>query len=233
MTTKRSFATRRRHLIAAAAAVVVAVAAVGGVALATAPSATTPAAPDDPNKAAERDFYARYLAWLDSPAAQDLDVRALPKRNIAASYLGGEPTFDAAVAKADVVALGRVTEYKFGSWGASATLQVENPLKGEALAGGTLTVSLAGGPFPDESFTTAVLAEAEAAPALLPGDRAVLLLQRSPDGRGFDVQPFSGHYRLDPSDRVRALPGNAFGREVEGMNVGDFTREVRQRVGPR
>lgn len=194
-----------------------------------APAFASPAAPDDPNKAAERDFFERYNAWLDSPAAQSLDVRTLPRAFLMAEFLPSQRNLDAAIARADVIALVEAMEYKFGSWGSSVTLKVESLLKGPSAT--TLTVSLPGGPQPRNlEFTEAKLVEGEAAPILLPGDRAVLFLERSRDGERLNAEPYSGHYRVDASNKIQALPGNSFRRDVDAMNVDDFMRTVRERM---
>lgn len=234
---------RRSHVLVVGAAV--AAFAAGGVALAAAgtdekarlsnPRGAAPfagpAGPNDPNKAAEKVFFERYAAWLDSPVAQSMDLRSLPRATLTAEFLPSEPSLDAATAKADIIAVGEAVDYKFGSWGSSVTLKVETIFKGEPAS--TLTVSLPGGPQPDNlEFTKATLVEGEATPILLPGDRALLFLQRSADRKRLSVQPYSGHYRVDAVGTVRPLAGNRFGRGLEGMTLVDLVAAIRQRVGP-
>ncbi|MBA2725019.1 MAG: hypothetical protein H0U53_03425 [Actinobacteria bacterium] len=233
---------RHRNLLLTAAAAIAATGIVaGGVAIADLDEKTMlsnppgeppfagPGPPNDPQKKAEREFFDRYHAWLDSPAAQGLDLRSLRRGTLLADFLPGQPSLEAAVAAADLIVLGEAVEYKFGSWGSSVTLKVESMLKGEA--GNTITVSLPGGPQPKNlAFTEVTLVEGDAAPILLPGDRAMLFLRRSSSGDGLGVQPYSGHYRIDSTNKVRPLPQNAFGLAVSGMEVEAFSAVIRQRL---
>lgn len=235
------FVMRRAHIVAVA--VTATAIASGGVALAAvdsndkarlasppgAAALASPARPEDPNKKAEKEFFLRYNAWLDSPVAQNLDLRSLPRDFLMADFLPSEASLDAATARADLIVLGEAVDYKFGSWGSSVTLKVEAVLKGQMAT--TVTVSLPGGPQPDNAdFTKATLVEGEAAPILLPGDRALLFLQRSPDGKRLSVQPYSGYYRVDPSGKVHPLTGNTFGGGLDGTDIAQFTVAVAQRV---
>lgn len=232
---------RRRHLLGILAFVTATLAlgavAVGGTPdkanLANPPGGAkfaSPGPPDDAQKAAEKAYFDRYFTWLDSPEAQALDVRSLPRALLTAEFKPSEPTLEVAIARSDVIVHGEAIQYSFGSWGSSMTLKVEAVLKGKA--GSAITVSLPGGPQPKNlEFTDVLLAEGEASPILLPGDRAMLLLQRSADGADFSVQAYSGQYRIDSSDKVSALPGNTFGRTVAGMNITDFVGTIRQHVG--
>lgn len=189
----------------------------------------SPSRPEDANKKAEKEFFERYYAWLDSPAAQSMDLRSLPRGVMLADFLPGEATLDAATARADFIVIGQAIDYNFGSWGSSVTLKVESVLKGQAAT--MLTVSLPGGPQPaNADFTKATLVEGEAAPILLPGDRALLFIQRSADGEEVSVQPYSGHFRVDPMGRVHPLAGNAFGRDLDGADVAQFSMAIAQRV---
>lgn len=238
-----------RYRVALAAAAVAAAAAtgvVGGVALAggmalggsdeKAKLANPPGGPefapsdlDNPRRAALKESMERVSAWLDSPAAQALDVRSLPRANMLSLGVGGEQTLGAAVDKADVIAVGEVVEYKFGRWGSSITLHVESTLKGKHAS--TLVVPLPGGPYPrDREHKDVYLVEAENVPILLPGDRAMLFLDQSAEDGRFDVQPSSGHYRLDKANKVRPLPSNPFAQAVDGMKLADFVRDIRPRV---
>lgn len=168
----------------------------------------------------QQDFQHRYAEWLTSPAAQGQDLRRLERRTIAASYLPGQPTLDAAKRKADVVVTGLVSGITFEPGKTFITFRVERPLKGQPA--NDLVVMQGGGLSPAPDFQHAYLVVDESSPPLLPGDRAALLLQRTGgSGEAFIVQPFSGEYVL-VDGRVRSTPGNPFGGTVDGQAEDEF-----------
>lgn len=135
-------------------------------------------------------------------------------------------TLPEAVARADRIVVGRVSHYTFGSWGSSISVVCESTLKGPATP--TVTVPVAGGPFPaDATFSTAVLMESEAAPVLLPGKRAVFFLEASPPDGGLWIQGFSGQYEV-VGGAVQPVSGNPFGDSIRGMSLADFVARIRQ-----
>lgn len=187
------------------------------------PDSPTPDPTDQSNLQGEATFDQRYKAWLDSAAAHSLDLRSLPRGILAANYFGGQSTLAQAVAHADTIVVGQVSTYDFGSWGSSSTIAVDTMLKGNRAT--TVTFDVPGGPQPTNiSFTAAQLVQSEAAPILLPGDRAVLLFDRAPDGHLY-VQPFTGLYTIQGT-LVQALAENPFGSTVNGESLATFIATV-------
>lgn len=101
---------------------------------------------------------------------------------------------------------------------------------GRGLKGGgaqTLTVVQSGGLWPDPDFKGASLSIDEASPLLLPGERAILLLD--PERRrpgAFRPQSVSGIYKV-VDRRVRSVRGNPFGKAVEGLRQGELAMALR------
>lgn len=209
----------------------------GSLAAVTATASTVKPAPtpnpDDALRPAQRnvlyqgieaDVQHRYASWLASPAATGLDLRALPRRPMAGSYPPGQPDLASARQRADRIVLGTVSSVGFRPNGTLLQVQVDRTVKGQA--GPAVLVFTGGGLFPDADFVHASLSIAESAPLLLPGDRAVLLLQDTGRVDGaLEVQPFTGEY-VSTAGRVTALPGNPFAADVAGRTEAQLLTQL-------
>lgn len=169
---------------------------------------------EDIHRSLESAFQQKYGDWLNSSAAIQQDLRRLEHRELNASYLPAQPTLIDAASHADSIIAGMVTKIAFEPSGAVVTLNVTKTRKGP-LASEVLVIQ-GGGLFPAPDFKAAYLVDDLSAPLLLPGDRVVLLLEKTERSDGaLAIQGFSGFY---PSNggRVRSIPGNPFSGQVDG-----------------
>lgn len=189
------------------------------------PAVAAPSSDPNRDKVAEADFFARYNAYLDSPAAANLDLRALPRGVLSADYPAGAATLREAVSDATTIVVGQATGYRLSSHGNTIEFRVDRVLKGPATT--SLAFVVPGGPQPiDNAFTQFSLVEAESAPFLLPGDSAVLFLQTSQDGSHLYPAPSTGTYTFDAGNMMQALSGNPFSATVNGTPLSAFQAEI-------
>jgi hypothetical protein len=173
-------------------------------------------------------FEARYRTWFAAYVGRNPDVRSLQRRPMMATFLGVQPDLAKAVAAADAIVSGAARSIQFSAdGGATVVFSAQQVLKGTV--GPDVTIAMVGGPRPEPDFVTAYLAYADAAPLLLPGDRAILFLQRSGAPNVYEVQSYSGYYRTE-GGTVGALPENPFAKEVQGLSETAFVARVRQLV---
>jgi hypothetical protein len=137
-----------------------------------------------------------------------------------------QPNLESAVEDAEIIVVGTAAELEYKEHSTVVVFQVESFLKGDSIDQQTLRIWMSGGPEPrrDFAFESATLTYSVAAPLLLPGDRAVLLLQNHAR-IGLYVQDFSGHY-LVKNGRITPLPGNEFRNELSGLTEGSFVTRL-------
>ena len=126
--------------------------------------------------------------------------------------------------------LGTVSSLRYPEFWTVATFRIEELLKGNG-GGDALDFWLPGGPFPsaDYGFTSASLMHHVPFPLILPGYRALLLLDHEAWNDGLWVQPYSGEYLLRKG-RIRAIDANDFGRSVNGLSEKTFLDLVRSQL---
>ena len=152
--------------------------------------------------------------------------RTLERVPVNASYAGGKPTLREAVKDASLVVVGRVTKAEFEAFaGTHLTVEVQSAVKGPARAGTSIRVWMGGGPFPDQEFKAGTLAIYENAPLLLPGDRALLLLEGPLPPGEYYPESSTGLYNLE-GGVARALEANPFGAQVDGLPEAAFKAMV-------
>jgi hypothetical protein len=169
-----------------------------------------------------------YRAWLDSFVKRGADPRSLPRANMLTIAEGPAPDLPSAVRQADLIVVGRALAIRFEPGPrAYVRFAVDRTLKGSA--SGIVDVMQLGGPEPLPDVNHAILAVADNAPLLLPGDRAVLFLRRpllppyAPSTAGpYYVESFTGTYLLN-NGWVRALDGNPFHGQADAQTVETFT----------
>lgn len=172
---------------------------------------------------ARNEFIAEFETAARSVAGlQQVELNALP--------VSPQPTLAAALASSELVVRVVVDDLTFTPEGTIASLVVNEVLQGSAPA--DLRTVIGGGPEPDRTFTTGVLAIDPAMPFLFEGTEAVLLLEAEPAGSPmpapFSVQSLTGTYLVDAAGAVTAHEGNPFKASVDGMAIGAFTDLLRR-----
>lgn len=169
-------------------------------------------------------YEADYAAWVTSEAGLKFaaEVRKLPQAPVLALSVPGQPSLAAAVAAADVIVLGEVTAIRWAGHGSVTTFAVQSTAKGSA--GPTLEFDQGIGLAPLPSYAEPSLQIGPATPALLPGDRAILLLETDPGGT-LQVQPVSGVF-VSRKGKVAAVKANRF-RELDGLTEAAALKRIR------
>ncbi len=170
------------------------------------------------------EFEQRYTAWLNDLDISKLDLRSLPRGDIMADYEPGQPSLRGAVARADLIVVGTVSAIKPTPFsGTITTISVDQTFKGQSVS--TVVVNQAGGLRPaNQDWTGVTIAQGGNGAMLLPGDRAVLLLEN--DKRvGYYIQGFSGWYQV-VCGLVHSNPGNAWGASVNGITEAAFVQQL-------
>ncbi len=165
----------------------------------------------------------RYTAWVNNLDLSKVDLGSLSRGKLAADYAPGEPSLRAAVAKADLIVVGSVVAFNPTPFsGLPTTLSVDQTLKGPESP--TVVVTQAGLLEPDDNWTTIRLVEAGSGAILLPGDRAILLLEKT--RLGYEIQSVSGWYQV-VDGLVRSNRENTWGSSVDGLTEAAFVQQLR------
>jgi hypothetical protein len=168
-------------------------------------------------------FNARYDRWLASLDLAAIDYGALQRHNIMALYEPPEPSLGAAKIRAEVIALGNVRSIRPTAFdGTYVTLNVDAVIKGKPTT--SIVLYQGGGLRPTPDWKGMFIADAMNAPLLLPGERAMVFLQRNRSG-SLEIQSFTGLYRSN-SGRVVSVRGNPFAARVDGTLERDFVAAV-------
>jgi hypothetical protein len=166
------------------------------------------------------DFDARLAAWVTDFNDDDIDLRSLPKGESLADYAPPLDTLEASVREAEVILVGTATTVTFEGYYAFVAFEIEHALKGPVSK--EITFVQGGGPRPDPEWKKATLVEAPADPLLLPGDRAVLLLNYYAEPGWYEAQPWTGQYRLNEDGTISANEFNPFRRIVDDLSLDQF-----------
>ena len=170
------------------------------------------------------EFEQRYTAWLSNLDIGKLDLRSLPRAELTASYEAPQPSLRAAVAMADLTVVGSVAGIRPTPFsGTELTLSIEQTLKGQSQS--TIVITQAGGLYPTQDWTGVVIGEGGNGAFLLPGDRAILLLQKDERG-GTYIQSSSGWYQV-VSGLVNSNPLNPWSASVTGETEEAFVEQLR------
>lgn len=168
------------------------------------------------------DFQSRFAAWETSdPVVNNPNWKTVPRMPRNGSSQPGYGSFEEATDHADLVILGHVINVRASGFDTETTFAVERSAKGTS-APVTITIVQAGGLRPDNNYDQpAYLAFSEASPFLFAGDRAILLVSRSPVREGaYYIQAFSGEYP-STGGRVHSVKGNKF-NDVDNSTEGDL-----------
>jgi hypothetical protein len=164
-------------------------------------------------------FEARYENWLASLDLSKIPYRSLKHLDELGLYDPPAPSFVDATARADVIVLGTVRSIRPTTFdGSYATLDIKRAIKSSPAT--TLVVHQGGGLRPTADWKGMFIADAPAAPLLLPGDRVMVFLQHGAEGK-LDIQAFSGLYHLE-SGRVASVRGNPFAAQIDGKSESAF-----------
>jgi hypothetical protein len=170
-------------------------------------------------------FQHRYTAWVKSLKVDKVDLHSLPRHPLNTLALPGQPSLRDAVAKADVIVVGCVSAIRprTSLSGTNTTFSVEQTVKGSSISNVTFTQS--GFLFPTADYSGAVILQSADGALLLPGERAVLLLQKS-SSDGYVIQSVSGWYQV-VNGVVRSNGFNRWGESVDGRTEGDFVQMLK------
>ena len=166
----------------------------------------------------------QYREWLANLDVGALDLRSLPRGELPASYMPGESSLSEAVAKADLIVGGTISDFRPTPFsGIDTVINVQRTIKGSV--GSTIVITQSGRLQPTADRSGIEIGEAANGRMLLPGDRAVLFLQKTePAGEasgGYYIQSFSGWYQA-VGGKVQSNPFNTFGASVEGKTEAEF-----------
>src|SRR5436309_5314856 len=175
-------------------------------------------------------FVTRYTAWLQCVDISKLDLHALPRHELNTSWLPGQLNLSEAASKANLIIIGTVREFSPTPFsGTNTALAIDETLKGSPAP--TLKIAQDGGVRPTEDWTGVTISEGGNRAMLLPGDRAVLLLQEDgEDGKGgYYIQGVSGWFQI-VNGVVRANSYNEWGPSVEGKTEAEFVEMIKAAV---
>jgi hypothetical protein len=215
---------RRAFVLWVGVVVVLGALALGRLAAATPPPKIVPPDPDAGLTDAQREAAyasgraesaARYAKWLDDFIASGRSAADLPRADLMVADRAPASTLAAAKAAADLIVVGHVLSDEFTVDGTFVTFGIDRVATGTAPAP-SVTIVMNGGPQPDPTISTGVLAVDDAAPVLLPGDTAMLFLELSKSTGNYEVQPTSGFYKIARGG-VEAVEGNPFGGTLDGL----------------
>ncbi len=179
---------------------------------------------------ADAGFRARFKEWLAQFNNTDFDLRSLPIAPGQVLFPEPAPDLAASVSSADVILVGTTKTVMFdGAFQAHVSIAINQSIKGTLV--GQVTVLQPGGPEPYPDWSTAVLVVNDADPLLLPGDRAVLLLDRHDETGAYELQPWTGRYLIGGDNKLTPLEGNPFAVEVDGKTLDEFLVTIESIVG--
>jgi hypothetical protein len=183
-------------------------------------------------------FEDRYADWITRFNRSGVDASSLERVPLLTNPVRGKPDLSSAVGAADLIATGTVSKVEFVPGKALVTFALNTKIKDRiSQAAPEVIVEMSGGPVPgfgqgydSQDYKNAVLDYLEAAPILLPGERAVLFLTPSEITPAHQiVQNFSGYFKLE-GGQVHALSGNPFAAAVDHRPESQFIDAIRALV---
>jgi len=168
-------------------------------------------------------YETKYKAWLSALDYEQMNLHSLPRVPLTASLDPGRASLHDAVAHADMIVVGTVSGFQpTPSSGTNVTMSVDRVLKGPSTP--TITVNQAGGLHPSLDWSGVFILQSEGEALLLPGDRALLLLQRAPDGSLY-IQGATGFYQI-VNGTVQPGTVNQWGSTVKGLTEAAFLQQL-------
>ena len=171
----------------------------------------------------EQAFERRYTTWVNGLRVGAINLHRLPRVSLNASVVPGQATLRRAVSAADLIVAATVSSIMPTPFsGTYVNLTIDQTIKGPASS--SLIIDQAGGLRPTPDWSGIVIAQLDGESMLLPGDRAVLLLEKSPTG-GYFVQSVSGSFSV-VNGLIQPTPLNPFGQSIAGLTEGAFIQQV-------
>lgn len=173
------------------------------------------------------EYQKNFAAWLVHATSTDVDFSTLERVELQALVAPPSGTFSDAIVAADHIVVGTIDNVEFlPNQLAQVHVRVEETLKGSADQ--ALTVIQAGGPQPATAdWEGMVLAELISDPLLLPGDRAVLLIDTV--GQDSYVQAHTGQLRIS-GDTIAALQSNPSESVLAGRSLEEVLTEIEDQL---
>jgi len=163
-------------------------------------------------------YQEKFAAWLTTATSGTTNFSTLARVDLQLLTDPPMQTLREAVRDADIIVVATVESVDFlPSHTAVVHLHVDRSLKGAADS--DLTILQPGGPQPaGPDWRGMVLAQSDAEPLLLPGDRAILLI--GDGGVHKYVQPHTGELRID-GNRVTPLDTNHARASIDGKTLSE------------
>lgn len=134
-----------------------------------------------------------------------------------------------ALDRSDMVVEGSVLDVDFlqeDFAGNRVIFRVDRVLAGNATANSVLELQYPGDIEIDPNDGSLVLTSAAFSPVVFEGDRLLLMLVRVPGADRYYTLEWAGQTYVDTSGRLKALDGNAFASEVDGLTIAEFAARV-------
>lgn len=170
-------------------------------------------------------FNSRYEAWLTTLDLGSLPFSRLERLPILGTFVGPQvATLPEAVGAASLIVSARVVKIVPTAFaGTQVVVAVTSVLKGAAV--GDVVITQPGGLRPTSDWKGITIAYAPNDPLLLPGEQALLLLNRTGPSGEWTVQPVTGLYYIE-GNTLHALPDNPFGNAVERLGLSAVASEI-------
>jgi hypothetical protein len=176
--------------------------------------------------AAERQqFDDHYAQWVSS-----LDVSTLPLSSLRHGKMTGvvmppPQSMREAKAQSSVIAVGTVTRIKPDPepFGTTVSFHVDRVVKGTPTS--DIDIWQVSHLEPTSDWAGVVIVDADWAPLLLPGDRAILFLSSTKEPGLYFVQQFTGMYRVQ-NGKVKGIPGNPFASSLDGKDESSVVSDI-------
>lgn len=175
---------------------------------------------------AEKEGEVRYAAWVEclKPILNTVDLRSVPRYAINIDFGPGRPSMPDAVAKAELIISGTIVNFDPSPHGGTfTTVAVDEALKGYAAS--SITFFQGSRVSPTDDGLGVTVSEAPNEGLLVPGDRAILLLQRGSDGN-YHIEHVTGWFQI-VDGLVKANYFNDWRASVVGKTEAEFVDMIK------
>ena len=170
----------------------------------------------------------RYVAWLNALDLSHLNWHSLARYPLLEEPTPEEPTLHLAVERADLIVSGCVSAINPTPFnGTDTTFVVDQTIKGHSMS--SVALKQSGGLRPTPDWKGVTIGDAPNGALLLPGDRAVLLLEKERGSDQYEIQSYSGWYQVvDGSLRTTTL--HSWWSSYDGVSESAFIEVLRAAV---